>query len=98
MLERGLLEEVRALMARCGEPLPRPLAAIGYRQAVSVLRGELTPEAAEQSIVTETLRFAKRQMTWFRHQTPEDVRWFEDPEGAHGFAVDWLATANRPSA
>ena len=49
-----------------------------------MLRGELTLEAAEQSIVTETLRFAKRQMTWFRHQAPKDVRWFEDPEAAHG--------------
>jgi tRNA dimethylallyltransferase len=98
MLERGLLEEVRALMARFGEPLPRPLAAIGYRQAVCVLRGELTLEAAEQSIVTETLRFAKRQMTWFRHQTPKDVRWFEDPEAAHGFAAGWLVSAGPPSA
>jgi tRNA dimethylallyltransferase len=96
MLERGLVGEVRGLLARFGEPLPRPLAAIGYRQAVSVLRGELTLEAAEQSIVTETMQFAKRQMTWFRHQA--EVSWFEDPEAAHGFAVDWLATANRPSA
>ena len=94
----GSLEEVRALMARFGEPLPRPLAAIGYRQAVSVLRGELTLEAAEQSIVTETLRFAKRQMTWFRHQTPRDVRWFEDPEAAYGFAAGWLDSAEPPSA
>ena len=92
MLERGLLEEVRGLLARFGEPPPRPLGAIGYRQAVAVLRGALAPDAAEQLIVTETMRFAKRQMTWFRHQA-EGVRWFEDPEAAHDFAAGWLRAA-----
>jgi len=96
MLERGLFEEVRGLLARFGEPLPRPLGAIGYRQAVAVLRGKLEPSEAEQSIVTETMRFAKRQMTWFRHQAP--VSWFEDPEAAHGFAAGWLLAARGPSA
>ena len=92
MLERGLLVEVRGLLARHGEPLPRPLAAIGYRQAVSVLRGELAADEAEQAIVTATMRFAKRQMTWFRHQAPRDVSWFEAPEAAHAFASSWLAS------
>jgi tRNA dimethylallyltransferase len=97
MLERGLLEEVRGLLARFGDPPPRPLAAIGYRQAVAVLRGALAAEAAEREIVTETMRFAKRQMTWFRHQA-EGVRWFEDPEAAHDFAAGWLASAgHRPA-
>jgi tRNA dimethylallyltransferase len=95
MLERGLLEEVRGLLARFGDPPPRSLGALGYRQAVAVLRGALAPEAAEREIVTETMRFAKRQMTWFRHQA-EGVRWFEDPEAAHLFVAGWLASA-RPS-
>jgi tRNA dimethylallyltransferase len=97
MLERGLLEEVRGLLARFGEPPPRPLAAIGYRQAVAVLRGALAPEAAQREIVTETMRFAKRQMTWFRHQA-EGVRWFEDPEAAHLFVAGWLASAGSSPA
>jgi len=97
MFERGLLEEVRGLLTRFGEPPPRPLAAIGYRQAVAVLRGALAPDAAQREIVTETMRFAKRQMTWFRHQA-EGVRWFEDPEAAHEFAVGWLAAAGRSPA
>ena len=97
MLERGLLEEVRGLLARFGDPPPRPLAAIGYRQAVAVLRGALSPAAAERETVTETMRFAKRQMTWFRHQA-EGVRWFEDPEAAHDFAAGWLGSAERSPA
>jgi tRNA dimethylallyltransferase len=95
MLQRGLLDEVRGLVARFGTALPRPLASIGYRQAVALLRGELEPAEAEQQIVTETMRFAKRQMTWFRHQA--DVRWFGRAEDARAFAESWLAGA-RPRA
>ena len=89
MLERGLVAEVRGLLDRFGGRLPRPLGAIGYRQAVSVVRGELTVEAAERAIVTETMRFAKRQMTWFRHQAR--VEWFLTPQAAHEGAAAWLA-------
>jgi tRNA dimethylallyltransferase len=89
MLARGLLEEVRGLLGRGYGPELRPLRAIGYRQAVAAVRGETTVEEAERAIVTETLRFAKRQRTWFRHQQP-DVRWFADAEGAWAAAVAWL--------
>jgi len=90
MLERGLLGEVQAVLAACGGAVPRPLGAIGYRQAVRVLRGELAAPEAERSIVTETMRFAKRQMTWFRHQAPRVVAWFETPDEAHAAVVEWL--------
>jgi tRNA dimethylallyltransferase len=90
MLERGLLAEVRGLVARYGEP--RPLAAIGYRQAVAVVRGELDEREAEQAIVTATMRFAKRQMTWFRHQPPRVADWFETLDAAEAFAAAWLAS------
>ena len=90
MLERGLVAEVERLLAGRGGVVPRPLGAIGYRQAVAVVRGEIAPDAAERSIVTETMRLAKRQMTWFRHQTPKDVAWFATPDEAHAAAVRWL--------
>ena len=89
MLEGGLLEEVRALLARGLSPELFPLRAIGYRQAVAVLKGELTEQAAFAAIVTETMRYAKRQMTWFRHQQP-GITWFEDPEDAYRAINDWL--------
>jgi tRNA dimethylallyltransferase len=94
MLERGLIDEVRGLVSRGLDPLARPLQAIGYRQAVSVLRGEMTVENAERAIVTATLRFAKRQMTWFRHQA--EVRWFPRADEAHEAALAWLDA--QPSA
>jgi len=88
MLERGLIDEVRGLVSRGLDPLARPLQAIGYRQALSVLRGEMTVEDAERAIVTATLRYAKRQMTWFRHQA--ETRWFAQAGEAHEAALAWL--------
>jgi tRNA dimethylallyltransferase len=88
MLEQGLIDEVRGLLCGGLDPLARPLQAIGYRQALSVLRGEMTLDDAERAIVTATLRFAKRQMTWFRHQA--EVRWFAHADEAHGAALAWL--------
>ncbi|HEX9187882.1 MAG TPA: tRNA (adenosine(37)-N6)-dimethylallyltransferase MiaA, partial [Vicinamibacteria bacterium] len=65
MLDEGLVEEVRGLLARGLGPEARPLQAIGYRQALAVLQGRSELAAAERDIVTETMRYAKRQMTWF---------------------------------
>jgi tRNA dimethylallyltransferase len=89
MLARGLLEEVRGLLGRGFGPELRPLRAIGYRQAAAVVRGEAAVEGLETAIVAETLRFAKRQRTWFRHQQP-GVRWFEDADGASAEVRGWL--------
>jgi tRNA dimethylallyltransferase len=87
MLARGLVDEVRALVARHGADL-RPLRAIGYRQAVAVVRGAQTVDQAQRDIVKETMRYAKRQMTWFRHQ--EDVRWFREAADARVAILEWL--------
>jgi tRNA dimethylallyltransferase len=88
MLEAGLLDEVRGLLGRGYGPDLRPLQSIGYREAVAVVRGEMTPAEAEPAIVTATMRFAKRQMTWFRHQAR--VRWFQTAEDAEEAALAWL--------
>jgi tRNA dimethylallyltransferase len=88
MIAQGLIDEVRGLLSQGTDPLARPLQAIGYRQALSVLRGEMTLRDAEGAIVTATLRFAKRQMTWFRHQA--DVRWFTHAGEAKEAVEAWL--------
>jgi len=90
MLDAGLLAEIRGLLARGFAEDLRPLQAIGYRQGLDVVRGRLDPAEARQAMVTATMRYAKRQMTWFRHQL--DVRWHERPEGALRSARAWLAT------
>jgi tRNA dimethylallyltransferase len=88
MLRDGLVEEVRRLLEEGVPPDARPLRSIGYRQAVSVLQGQLEESAALEAIVTDTMRYAKRQMTWFRHQA--DVAWFEGFSPALQAGVRWL--------
>jgi tRNA dimethylallyltransferase len=94
MIEGGLVDEVKAVLA-AGYPADlRPLRAIGYRQALAVLQGDMSLAEAEPAIVTETMRLAKRQMTWFRHQAR--VTWFPDPDSAHAAAVSWLDSGGNP--
>ena len=87
MLAAGLVDEVRALLGRYDAAL-RPLQAIGYRQAARVALGTQAVEEAQRDIVKETMRYAKRQMTWFRHQ--EDVRWHADAGAARRAIEAWL--------
>jgi tRNA dimethylallyltransferase len=88
MLAAGLVDEVRRLLDAGLPPTARPLQAIGYRDALAVVKGKSTPEQAGQAIVTATMRFAKRQMTWFRHQA--DVTWFKNADTAYTAALTWL--------
>lgn len=87
MFAAGLLDEVRGLLARYPADL-RPLQAIGYRQAVAVVQGRLPPGDAPRDMVRDTMRYAKRQMTWFRHQ--EDVEWRDTAQDARERALQWL--------
>jgi len=71
MVENGALDEVRAMEARgLAPPLPA-LKAVGYRELAAHLRGETSLEEALDAARQETRRYAKRQMTWFRNQTPD---------------------------
>ncbi len=97
MLARGLVAEVRALLAAGLAPSLRPLQAIGYRQALAVIAGGMSFEEAERSIVTDTMRFAKRQMTWLRHQQP-GVQWHETAEEAYAAAIAWLERGSASEA
>lgn len=68
MFARGLLAETARLTAEVEDATAPPLNAIGYRQAVQLLRGELDEETAFGHVVRETLRLAKRQRTWFKKE------------------------------
>ncbi len=65
MVAQGLVAEVEELLSRYG-PQIKPLQALGYRQMVAYLQGRLTWAEALAGIKTETRRYAKRQLTWFR--------------------------------
>jgi tRNA dimethylallyltransferase len=71
MVERGALDEVAAMEARGLAPSLPALKAVGYRELAAYLRGEIDLETALDAARQETRRYAKRQMTWFRNQTPD---------------------------
>ncbi|UAL12043.1 tRNA (adenosine(37)-N6)-dimethylallyltransferase MiaA [Caulobacter segnis] len=79
MVEQGALDEVRAMEARGLDPSLPALKAVGYREFAAHLRGETTLEQALDAARQETRRYAKRQLTWFRNQTPD---WARTPGGA----------------
>jgi tRNA dimethylallyltransferase len=80
MFHSGLLEETRRLLA-CGAPAEaKPLQSLGYKQAQQVLSGELGLELAIRECQVKTKQYAKRQMTWFRHEP--GMEWL------HGFGDD----------
>ena len=68
MLDAGLVEEVRSLLARGIRPEAPGLDAVGYREVVAMLSGRLPEAELLDAIVLATRRYAKRQETWFRHQ------------------------------
>lgn len=68
MLDAGWIDEVRAVLARGVPPEAPGLDAVGYRDVVRYLQGQLPADRLEEAIITGTRRYAKRQETWFRHQ------------------------------
>ncbi|WP_116653919.1 tRNA (adenosine(37)-N6)-dimethylallyltransferase MiaA [Pelagibacterium sediminicola] len=79
MMERGAVEEVRALLALDLDPSLPAMKAIGVNEIVAMLAGEISREEAIERAVTATRQYAKRQSTWFRNRMGD---WrFVDPFG-----------------
>ncbi len=93
MFDAGLVEETQRLIEKYGEAAG-PLSALGYKQALQFLQGELTLEQALQAAQQAHRNYAKRQMTWFRRE-PE-VHWlrgFGDDVQIQREAVTRMETA-----
>lgn len=76
MMAEGLLEEVRDLLDTFPATSPG-LKSVGYVELISHLRGERTLAEAVEAAKRNTRRFARRQLTWFRHQSPADTVWLD---------------------
>ncbi len=95
MFEKGLVEETRALSEKYGSSA-RALGSLGYKQALQLIRGELTREEAVSAAQQGHRNYAKRQMTWFRRE-PE-VSWLRGfgDEATVQFAADQLLRNSSP--
>ena len=83
MLAQGLVEEVEKLREWGCHRGMVSMQALGYKEILAYLDGELSYEAAVETIKRDTRHFAKRQLTWFRREW--DVIWvdrntFQDDE------------------
>jgi tRNA dimethylallyltransferase len=74
MIEHGALDEVRTLVARDLSPDLPAMKAVGVRELAAHMAGDATLDAAIDATRQATRRYAKRQLTWFRNQTPGWLR------------------------
>jgi tRNA dimethylallyltransferase len=72
MLQAGALEEVRALAALDLRPDRPALKAHGVPELMRHLAGEISIEEAARHAILVTGQYAKRQVTWLRHQVAKD--------------------------
>ena len=81
MVEQGLFREVEGLLAAGLSPESTAMQAIGYKEAVRSLRGELRQEEAVDLIKQASRRYAKRQLTWFnRDKEALPILWEDEPD------------------
>ncbi len=74
---RGIVEEVRSLLARGVPPDARPFGGLVYRQVMEMLAGVRDEAATRQLIIQENRRYARRQLIWFRKEP--NLIWFDGP-------------------
>ncbi|MDG0789577.1 tRNA (adenosine(37)-N6)-dimethylallyltransferase MiaA [Cohnella ginsengisoli] len=79
MLAHGLEEEVRGLLAEGLSSSSVAMQALGYKEMAAYLEGRIAYEDAVTMLKRDTRRFAKRQLSWFRHM--QDLVWI-DADGA----------------
>lgn len=73
MFEAGLIEEFQKIIQQGARPEMQSMKAIGYKELFDYINGKISLEEAKEKICLNSRRYAKRQMTWFKHQMP--VSW-----------------------
>ncbi len=92
MFEHGLVEEVKCILALGYAPECKPFESHGYKQAMQLIRGELSARDAVFYAQRNTRHYAKRQITWFRRE--RELQWlkgFGDAPDIREAALDSVA-------
>jgi tRNA dimethylallyltransferase len=92
MFDQGLIAETERLLAKYGAQA-RPLASLGYKQALQFLRGELDRESALSAAQQAHRNYAKRQITWFRREP--GVHWLAGFGDDPAIQAQGIAAAER---
>jgi tRNA dimethylallyltransferase len=80
MFANGFLEEVKTLLDRGYSSSLPTMSAIGYRECIRVINGELSEEHAKAEIRRATRIFVRRQANWFKESDP-NIKWFKVEKG-----------------
>ncbi len=73
MLQQGLLEEIKALLASGIPASATSMQAIGYKEFIAALDGRMTVEEAAEDLKKASRHYAKRQLTWFKRN--KNIHW-----------------------
>ena len=79
MLEEGLLDEIRMLLARGIPKKSTAMQAIGYKEFIDYLDGHCSLEETADLVKQASRRYAKRQLTWFRRN--KNIHWLRREKG-----------------
>jgi tRNA dimethylallyltransferase len=80
MFPNGFVDEVKGLLEKGYSPSLPTMSAIGYRECISVIQGELTEEQAKVQIRHATRVYVRRQANWFKKSDP-NILWFKVENG-----------------
>ena len=80
MFANGFVDEVRGLLAKGYSPSLPTMSAIGYRECIRVINGEMNEEQAKVEIRRATRVFVRRQANWFKESDPT-IHWFQVQDG-----------------
>lgn len=94
MIEEGLVDEVRSLYDK-GLLIEGTTAyqAIGYKELVGYIKGERSLSDSIEEIKLASRRYAKRQLTWFRHEREALTLYMDDERGVMRDASEVIAEA-----
>jgi tRNA dimethylallyltransferase len=92
MFANGFLDEVERLLEKGYSPSLPTMSAIGYRECVRVIQGEISEEQAKAEIRRITRIFVRRQANWFKESDPS-ITWFRVDEGIVGEIESYLRQA-----
>lgn len=93
MMQAGLLEEIRGLQGM--EFSQTATQAIGYKEFKPYFAGECDLQPCVELIKQQSRRYAKRQLTWFRHQTDVDWIVYDDFNSLESITTEALTRIRR---
>lgn len=86
MFKQGFLEEVQRILDMGYTRDDPGLNTVGYKDAIAYLYGEVTAEQMVKDMKTQTRRYARRQLTWFRRW--DFINWIDMDKYPSGEALE----------